>query len=694
MQFWRPRDPERPDESESPRRDRGRGGQRAFSRNQQLELLHALETHRNVIIQGQAQSNMHTEVPRYLLEAGWADSGKCVAVCVRRQVSAITAAARIVEEEGLDESHIGSTYVGFAVDSSEKRSTSTKLVYFTDHAILHSLLREPLLLSVSILIVTDFHERGIFVDLLLGLLKKIQNARSDLRVIVTTAYLDGDYVSRFLGASESTTLNLPNMFHPVTIFHSQNPVEDYLTAALEVVKDSYTEWERSDKPRNQNVLVFVKSTEEAELLCENVNDWYSNKLQGKESDMKRRLKPTKLLSGYSKLLAVPLFASLEPRRQLSALRTDADYSRPKVIVATNIAETSLTVCGVSRVIDCGVESIDCFDAQTGTTFVSTVPISKASAQRRATRAGVGCPGICMRLYTRKFMTDRMPESRPPEILRSDLTEIVMILMAIGVSDVRSFVLMDLPKEEHLTDAIERLFHLGVITDQGELTNPIGMRMSTSTLNARMAKCLFVGESYGVGRMVAAIASMLAVKHVIFHRRKGIEKSRSLFAVAEGDLITFLNIFRRYIGNGQSDSWCAEHNVNAGAMKRAVRLFSQTVRANLLPVSQERSFAAGRKALGLTPAECVCRSITAGYFENAAAVEPDGSYLVAVSGRRVRLSPSSVLRGRMPKWVIFLGLTERHDMYEMKDVTVIRPEWVVEYAPRLFEYLHGARDAER
>lgn len=690
MQFWRPGDVHRP--SSDGILAIGSQGT-VLSDDRKLEIFYALERYRSVVLQGDSGAYVSKEIPKSLVTAGWSSDGKCIAVALARQVSVMSTAVQVIQEKGLDESHLGGDHIGFVVHSHVKRSSSTKIVYFTNRALLQTVQREPLLSSVSVVLVDNFHERSIAVDVLLGLLKKIQNIRQELRIIVVTASSDAQHVRSFLGRSHTAVIQLLNTPYPVTILHSKQAVENYLQAALEIIKDTFVQWNIAGQPKGANVLTFVKGAEEAERLCDMVNNWFaedSHVVTGivamKKSTMSRTRQGAK-----SQLLAVPLYAELDVQSQMIALDPGIHGERLKVVVATNIAEMSVTVEGISTVIDCGFERTDVFNPKMKTTFVSTVPISMESAHRRAARAGMNGSGTCLRLYTHAFLKSSMSENRPPAILRCELTEMILTLKAIGISNVSGFDFIDQPTEALVVDALERLFYLGAITKEGSLTPYIGARLSVSRLTARMTKCLLVGETYGVGRAVAAVAAMLEVRHVVFNSEKRKRNSRASFAVAEGDVLTLLNVWRRYVDSGLSESWCKEHGINVSAMQRAKRSFSQIVKLHLVPQSKATKFAAAHKAIGLNLVECVSRSVAAGYFENAAMVEPNGSYLVALSGRKVYLHTQSVLFKRMPKWVVYMNLTQRCDSCEMREVTVVQPQWIAEYAPELFESLDNKQE---
>lgn len=688
MQFWRPGDASAPPTNEA-----------LLSRNQadnvcneqkRLEILFALEKHRNLVVRGQIGSLLSTRIPMYLAEAGWSASGKSILVALPRQVTVLNTAVKVARARGLDEASVGGEYVGYVIDSYVKRSVLTKIVYFTNDALLRTILADPLLNSAAVVIVTDFQERGVTVDLLLGLLKRIQRVRSELRIVITTFALVVEDVLSFMGRADSALVDVPSVLHSVKILQAKAPVEDYFDAALLAIKDSFSKWNRAGRPQSSNILTFVKGAEEAELLCQRVNSWYTQDVGvvAKRARSNEHFPDLSSVSGKGTLLlAVPLHGSLGLNDQLAALRLSFDERCLKVVVATNIAETIVTVDGITTVIDCGLERARVYNPVTKTTVISTVPICRSSAQMRASRAGLNGPGTCIRLYTESFIRSQMAVSKPPEVLRCELTEMILALKRLGLSNVMSFEFITVPKEELVVDALERLYYLGSLTESGSLTSPIGTRMSTCRLNPRMMKSLIVGESYGVGRAIAAIAAMFEIGEVLFRTDRRIEKSRALFAVAEGDALTLLNVWRRYVDSGLSDSWCSSHGINSIAMRKAGRLFSEIVKEQK-PWKEKNAQSYARKALGLNMEECVCRSIAGGYFENAAMVEPDGSYLMALSGRRVFVHRRSVLYGRMPKWVVYADLTQRGNRCEMREVTVIQPQWIAESAPQLFE-LTGA-----
>lgn len=645
-----------------------------------------------MILQGQIGSQLATGLPGVLVQAGWAARGQGIAVAVPEQVTALKSAVRAARDNGLDNSHIGGDVVGYAIDSNAKRSSSTKVVFYSNHALLQAILHEPLLSFASIVVILDFQERGVTADLLLGLLKGIQRIRRELRVVLTTTAFDAEDIQSFLGREDSVILHLPSSLYPVHVMHTAAPMEDYHEGCLKAVKECFSAWLRNDRPQHSNILVYVKGAEEAEALTAKVNNWFSEDV----GTPAKRPRVQSLQSGTphhttgkaALLIAAPLHASLSLGNQLLAIRCSPFERRLRVIIATSIAETSVSVEGISTVIDCGLQRTRVYNPSTKASVVSTVPISRSSANWRASRAGLTAPGTCIRLYTREFLNSDMADCSPPEILRCDLTEMVLALKAIGFTDIMSFEFLTSPKEDLVADALSRLYFLGAMTRCAQLTSPIGLRMSASRLSPQLMKSLIVGESYGVERQIMAIAAMLQVKDVVFQMGRHGYTARNPFAVAEGDLVTLLNVWRRYVDSDCSDSWCAERNINAKAMQKAKRSFLELVKCQSSWAPKVSNSNVGRKALGLSTEERVCRSIAGGFCENLCMVQPDGSYLLALSGRKMRLHRGSVLRGRMPRWVVYTGLSQYGEVSEMRQVTVVHPEWIADSAPELFETTGG------
>lgn len=687
MQFWRPGDPNRPDIHLNPGPSPHLTHDNPIIHNK-LQLLYALEKKKTIILQVYASASKSTELPRLLADQGWTFPGRCIAVALPRKFSVLTAALRLANDSGLDESHIGADPVGYVLPHNTKRSFSTKVVYFTYHSLLSTIFSDPLLTSVSVVILDDANERTLITDLLIALLRRIQILRSDLRIVIISTTLDMNQIRNFFGYNQTALVILPYYQHQVTIMHSSQPVEHYINEALNVVKDCHEHWLRMGRPTESNILIFVAGADEAEHLCELINDWYLQDIHGGLSE--RRYSSQAVLSSHSqhRLLAYPLYASMPHRKQASALSANSTKSQLKVVVATNMAELSVSVEGIATVIDCGYEKLNIYNTRSKTSSLAVVPISKMTARQRARCVGRISAGVCIRLYTASFLRLHMSDYSPPELLRCELTQLVITLKAFGIENVDKFEFMNQPPRELFVDAFERLYALEAIDKGGNLTPNVGFRMSNTMVGTHLVKCIITAERFGVGRPVAAIVAMLEVRHVVYNTSRNWEKSRAVFGVAEGDLLTLLNVWSRYVDSSYSDSWCREHGINIGAMRRAKHSFFQISRTILLPENKTTKVKVAKNTIGLTMTESICRSIAGGLFENAAMVQPDGSYLIARNGNRVHIHSSSIIRHRMPKWVVFLDLIHGGKTSQMRDVTVIKPLWLVDTVPQVFKLLNA------
>lgn len=684
MQFWRPGDTSGPKEqTTSPHRDAQNSSPSLAKKY--LHFLYTLEENDIVCIHVDPEADEITELPRALAAAGWSCPGKTVAVALPRQTGVLSAALRLAQKQGLDTTDLGGDYVGYATPASSRRSMDTKIMYYSCDSFVKELQVDPLLSFGSIVLVGEMQERYISTDLVVSLLRQIQRMRSDLRLVLCGTFFDLAVAESFFQGRKIARLNMKEHRHPVSVMHLRNPVADYMQAALETIKDCVIEWEKNDRPYDRHVLVFVSGADETKRLCQNVSDWFTTEFfptlgRRKKTAHRDFDEPSSLLR------VIPLHSSIDQTLFTEACQNDHTKPHIKVVVATSIAESAVSIGGVSTVVDCGFEKVHVYDAQTKISSLAVVPIAQASARQRASRAGTIGSGVCFRLYTELYFRNNMRKYRPPEILRMELSKLVLMLKMLGVESIENFEFISPPPIETLADGVDHLAHLGATDEKGSLTKNLGLRIVSSRLSPKIMKCIALGEEYGVSREIAGIAAMLEVRHSIFNSERKWSKVRSPFAVAEGDLLTLLNVWRRYMANGRSGGWCKKQGVNTNALRRASQLFEHIRKQVLKPQTKQDQFASARKAIGLSTTECIRRCIAGGFFENACMVQPDGSYLMARSGVPTWIHASSVLAGRMPRWVVFMDVVRVGAELHMRDVTVVEPQWLVDAAPGMYELL--------
>ena len=641
------------------------------------ELLFLLEEHATVVVLGPAGCGKTTRIPALLRAAGWCEGGRAVVCTQPRRVAAVAAAHRVAEETGCT---VGAE-VGYSVRFERCEDPGrTAIRYCTDGVLLREMLEDPLLHRFSVVMVDEAHERSVATDLLLGLLRKVQRRRPDLRVIISSATMDAAAFARFFnltkevakigrggdGAAqepqepvpslEPAVLSLEGTAYPVDIFYSRTAVADYVLAAVEAVSEIH----KAEGPGD--ILVFL--TSESEVI-----------------EAVGLLRDT--LGGA---LVLPLYAELPRERQANALRPARRGVR-KVVVATNVAETSLTIEGIVFVVDSCFVKRKRYCPRKGIESLVVEPESKASAAQRAGRAGRLQPGKCFRLCTEVSFLEELPEEEVPQIEQADLCAVVLQLKAMGVDNVAGFDWIAPPSPESLVHALDLLYAMGALGDDAKLTNPLGVRLAELPLHPTIGKALLVAGELGCSEELLSIAAMLTPKSIWMAGRgrvKALAAAKAMFAVAEGDLVTSLNVYLGYEESNQSPEWCREHCLSPGALKVACRVRGRLSRA-LDALKIER-------ASGGADMEKVRKALTHGYFANAASLvqEGDTQYETIQGGLSVTVHGSSVLHGRATPTVVFSVAEQTiSDRYEIRGVTPIDAVWLPEIAPQLY---HNRRTA--
>lgn len=429
--------------------------QRIRKERQALPLWSArqrlLDTLRNspvLIVVGETGSGKTTQIPQFLLEAGFAGSKGCIVCTQPRRVAAITVAQRVAQERGCK---VGEE-VGYTVRFDDCTSNKTRLKYVTDGMLLREALLDPSLARYSAVILDEVHERTVATDVLLGLLKSVRAARGkDFHLIVMSATLDAaGFQQYFPGAAAAY---VEGRQHPVQVFYTAQPEDSYLDAAITAVLQVHFDEAPGD------VLVFLTGQEEIEAA--------ERLLKERMAKISAQAEPPSLT-----LEIVPMYAALPPEAQMRAFQPAPSGAR-KVVLSTNIAETSVTIPGVRYVVDTGVVKMRSYNARLGADCLEVCPVSKAQARQRSGRAGREGPGLCLRLYTEETFRKLSPVTEP-ELKRANLASVVLQLKALGIENPLTFDFMDPPPKAALLRALELLYALGALDVKGNLTQNIGM----------------------------------------------------------------------------------------------------------------------------------------------------------------------------------------------------------------------------
>ena len=429
-----------------------------------------------------------------------------------------------------------------------KISARTLIRYVTDGLLLRYLLADPLLSNYGIVMVDEAHERSLHSDVVLGLLKKIRRKRADLRVIITSATINATAMKDFFQSRNTSVCVFPVLGRsfPVDVLYLSQPAHNYIRALVTTVLSIHKEEGKGD------ILAFLPGAEEINTAAEELAEFYEG----------------------SDLSILPLYGALPAASQSQAFARAPSGVR-KVILATNIAETSLTIDGVRFVVDTGFSRINYFNTRSGIDALITAPISQASAAQRAGRAGRTMPGKCFRLYTEEAFTKDLAAHTIPELQRADISWAVLELKALGVLDVLHFDYPSPPSADALCHALELLFSLGALDDQGGLTS-LGGRMAEMPLEPRVSKCLLTSLELGCAEEMLTVAAMCDVEHPFItlrgraseERKQRLNDSIGALASLDGDHITLLRVFGAAKEAGFTAQWCEEKMLSHRTLTRA------------------------------------------------------------------------------------------------------------------------------
>lgn len=604
------------------------------------DLLSVIRDNQVVIVVGETGSGKTTQLTQFLYEDGYGKRGM-IACTQPRRVAAMSVAKRVSEEM---ECKLGST-VGYAIRFEDCTSDETVIKYMTDGILLRESLNEPDLDRYSCVIMDEAHERALNTDILMGLFKKILQRRRDIKLIVTSATMNSKRFSDFFGGAPEFII--PGRTFPVDVMFHRSPVEDYVDQAVQQVLSIHVSQGQGD------ILVFMTGQEDIECTCELVQE---------------RLNA---LNDPPKLSILPIYSQMPADLQAKIFDRAAPGVR-KCIVATNIAETSLTVDGIMFVVDAGYSKLKVYNPRMGMDTLQITPISQANAGQRSGRAGRTGPGKAYRLFTEKAFKDELYIQTIPEIQRTNLANTVLLIKSLGVKDLLDFDFMDPPPQETITTSLFDLWALGALDNVGELTD-LGSKMNAFPMDTSLAKMLILSEEYGCSEEMATIVSMLSVPNVFYRPKERQEESdaaREKFFVPESDHLTYLHVYSQWKSNGYSDRWCSQHFLHSKSLRRAKEVRDQLV--EIMRLQKMEMISCG------TDWDVIRKCICSGYYHQAAKVKGIGEYINLRTSVTVQLHPTSALYGLgfLPDYVIYHELILTSKEY-MSTVTSVDPRWLAE-----------------
>ncbi|TVY91539.1 putative pre-mRNA-splicing factor ATP-dependent RNA helicase [Lachnellula willkommii] len=630
-------------------------------RQEFLDMFHKTQI---LVFVGETGSGKTTQIPQFVLFDDLPHfNGKLVACTQPRRVAAMSVAQRVANEMDVK---LGEE-IGYSIRFEDVTGPKTVLKYMTDGMLLREAMHDHNLARYSCIILDEAHERTLATDILMGLLKEVALRRPDLKIVIMSATLDAQKFQRYF--NDAPLLAVPGRTHPVEIFYTPEPERDYVEAALRTVLQIHATEPEGD------ILLFLTGEEEIEDACRKIS------LEADEMIREADAGPLKVY---------PLYGTLPPQQQQRIFDPAPPPSRPggppgrKVIVGTNIAETSLTIDGIVYVVDPGFSKQKVYNPRIRVESLLVSPISKASAQQRAGRAGRTRPGKCFRLYTEAAFKKELIEQTYPEILRSNLANTVLELKKLGIDDLVHFDLMDPPAPETLMRALEELNYLACLDDDGNLTQ-LGKLASEFPLDPALAVMLISSPEFYCSNEILSLTALLSVPQVFVRpasAKKRADEMKDLFKHEDGDHLTMLNVYHAFKGpEAQADPkrWCHQHFLSLRALQSA-----DNVRQQLKRIMEKSEI--DLVSTDFNDKEYytnIRRALVPGFFMQVAKKDGTGkTYKTVKDDQSVLLHPSTVL-GVDSDWVVYNEFVLTTKNY-VRTVSSVRPEWLLDIAPNYYD----------
>ncbi|XP_042385669.1 probable pre-mRNA-splicing factor ATP-dependent RNA helicase DEAH2 [Zingiber officinale] len=603
------------------------------------KFLDALAKNQVVIVAAPPGSGKSTQIPQFVIEAGYARKGKKVVCAQPRRLVASALSRRVAQEMDVK---LGEE-VGYSVLFEDCSGPKTTLKYLTDGVLLREAMYDRMLQSYRVVILDEVHLRTLATDILLAYFKDLfkSKSRSDLKLVLMSTQDELKKLKDYFKGSRIVQ-PLPSL-HPLEIIHSQDPVRDYVDEAVEIVSQIIVSEPTGD------IIVFLTGKEELERCC-----WKIEKLI---MDLGDRIGPVKVIALDSSMpvdMQKKVFKAAPPATKKLSPPIDGVIQHPpslvgrKVIVSTEIAESSLSIDGIVYSIDCGYTKKKVYNADRHVESLLILPISKASAQRRAGCARRSAGGKCFRLYSKTFLGRNQPQDSP-EILRANLAGSILQLRKLGFQDLLKLDLMDPPPAETVLQAVDTLKCLGALDDEGSVTK-LGELMSEFPLDPQMAKMLIESPKFCCSNEILSIAAMLSVSNCFLRPiecQEAADKAKATFMHMNGDHLSLLNVYSAYKLNNGNSAWCKSKFISQAVLKAADNVRNQLKlimdKLNLTQCSPNSNSSNIYNDIG--------RALLAGYFMQVAKLDDSDSYVTIKGHHVVDLHPTTCLSSR-PAFVIY------------------------------------------
>ncbi len=633
------------------------------------EIIDSIKSNQVVIITGETGSGKTTQIPKMCLAAGCGLRG-LIGLTQPRRIAAVSIAHRIASELGEE---CGKS-IAYKIRFEEKSSTESLIKVMTDGILLAETVRDRNLLAYDTIIVDEAHERSLNIDFILGYLRTLLPKRKDLKLIITSATID---TAKFSEAfNKAPVIKVSGRMYPVEVrYLPVDPVKEekgettYIDEAVACVENLQIE------RRFEDILIFMPTEQDIRETCE-------------------------LLSKKCSGVILPLYARLSGSQQKLIF---ADARQQKIIVATNIAETSLTIPGIKYVIDAGLSRILEYNPRSQTTGLPIKPISRSSAEQRKGRCGRVQNGICIRLYSQEEFSCK-PLYTPPEIMRSNLAGVILRMLSLNLGAVTSFPFVDRPQPKSIRDGIDILNDLGALTkddsseesDHYKLTE-VGRTMAQFPLDPRVSRMLIEAQKETCVNEIAVIAAALSIQDP---RERPYEKAdqasvaHAKFAHPESDFLTYLNIWNRYHGSmeslpsqGKLRKFCRDHFLSYRRMIEWRDIYNQ-----ILDILDGKNKPAKNKKhtkieIDQNIADKIHRCILSGYLSNIAQ-KKEKNFFNAAKSRAVMIFPGSGLFNRAGLWIVAAEISMTSRVFA-RNVANIKCEWLEDLGGDNCRYTYAA-----
>jgi len=631
------------------------------------DITRALESHPVIIVAGATGSGKTTQLPKIALAMGRGRERGVIGVTQPRRIAATSVAARVASEL---ETPLGAD-VGYQIRFDDRTSRSTAIKFMTDGILLAEIQGDRKLRRYDTLIIDEAHERSLTIDFLLGWIARILPERPDLKVIVSSATIETERFSTFFGGAP--VIQVEGRTYPVDVLYEPPNDDDDLSTAVANAVSNVTDLD----PRG-DILVFLPGERE---------------IREAEGELvARKLKHTMIQPLYGRLAAAEqgkVFSSIAQRR---------------VVLATNVAETSITIPGIVYVIDTGLARLSRYDPRSGTTLLQIEAISQASAEQRKGRCGRVRDGICVRLYDEESFAAR-PAFTDPEIKRTGLAGVILRMKALDLGDVEDFAFLDPPHPRSITEGYRVLEELGALDSDRQLT-PLGRHLSRFPVDPRIGRMILAGAELGCLPDVLIITAALNIQDPRERPREAQQKADDLhrrFKVEHSDFLTLINLWdfiKEAEGKGSSNlrRVCRENFLSF----MRVREWNE-VHRQLVDIVRDLK-QAERRSGGLAPTEPIARSergerspvklssksggedaihraLLTGLLSKIGIWSPEKRIYVGAKATQFMIHPSSALAKKPPAWIMAFELVETSQLFA-RTAAKIDPEWLIDAAPHL------------